>query len=66
VAGVTVKIDRRIKAEDTKLGSWPLPGDGNAWWLRLEMRCRHCGAHHQAYIPEDWLKKGLVAFRVEE
>lgn len=61
--GTEARIDRRIKAGDTMLGHWPLPGDGAAWWLRLEIRCPHCNAHHQAFVPEIWIEQGLINFK---
>ncbi|MBC17118.1 MAG: hypothetical protein CL942_08705 [Desulfovibrio sp.] len=64
--GATARVERRVKAEETKLGHWPLPGDGASWWLRLEIRCPHCNAHHQAFVPESWIEQGLIVFKVED
>lgn len=65
VAGVTARIDRRVKAGDSGHTYWSLPGDQNAWWLRLKGFCPNCGHIHEAYVPEAWIEQGLVEFMEE-
>jgi hypothetical protein len=66
VAGIKVRIDRRVKAENTMHSYWSLPGDYSAWWLRITLRCPHCGQEHEAYVPEAWIEQGLIVFLEEE
>lgn len=60
--GATCRIERRTKAVETILGHWPLPGDDDAWWLKISLSCPHCSHEHTAYVPETWIAQGLVRF----
>ncbi|MGE4191822.1 MAG: hypothetical protein AB7E51_00385 [Pseudodesulfovibrio sp.] len=64
--GATARIERRVKARDTMHGPWSLPGERDAWWLRLSLRCPHCGHTHEAFVPEAWIAQGLIVFLDEE
>lgn len=57
-----VRIERRLNAKDTNNGPHDISRWGAIRVLKVNYRCKYCGAHHSGYLPESWIDEGKAVF----